>query len=252
MDEGIVEKIRAAGGEIFAITSEPQHLADQAHEHWALDFENVGDPHQEISRTCSERDWLTLYANRGSLEFLQRGANWKVEHPKGYFQPGVLALTNAGRVLYRWRSVPSAENLNGTLARPTARHAWGAIERSLAAGDAAADAAHDDDPEIDEAPPPRILFLAALIANGWFLGVKSFAYSPGVGSVSSRFAAAFSRWLLFLACWAAALAFVPTGLVGLAFAVWAAWIVRDMRHTLGGLEAQEELVARSHSGHNAP
>ena len=242
MDEGVVEAIRAAGGEIFAVTSEPQHLADQAHEHWELDFENVGDPHQEISRTCSERGWLTLYANRGNLEFLQRGAKWEVEHPKGYFQPGVLALTSAGRVLYRWRSVPSAQNLNGTLARPTARHAWGAIERSLAQGDAAGDAAHDDDPEIDQSPPPRLLFLAALIANGWFLGVRSFAYSPGVRSVPSRFAAAFSRWLLFVAFWAAALALVPLPWVALAFASWVAWIVRDVRRILGGMDAQQELL----------
>ena len=109
MNKGVVEKIRAAGGEVYAITSEPQHLADQAHEHWELDFENVGDPHQEISRTCSERGWLTLYANRGDLEFLQRGADWEIEHPKGYFQPGVLSLTNAGRVLYRWRSLQVLE-----------------------------------------------------------------------------------------------------------------------------------------------
>ena len=155
MKRGVVEKIRAAGGEVYAITSEPQHLADQAHEHWDLDFENVGDPHQEISRTCSERGWLTLYANRGDLEFLQRGADWEVEHPKGYFQPGVLALTNAGRVLYRWRSVPSAENLGGTVARPTAEHAWSAIERSLAEGAAAGNAPHDDDPVVDPRPPPR-------------------------------------------------------------------------------------------------
>ena len=243
MNEGVVEKIRAAGGEVYAITSEPQHLADQAFTHWELDFETVGDPHQEISRTCSERDWLTLYANRGDLEFLQRGANWEVEHPKGYFQPGVLALTKAGRVLYRWRSVPSAENLNGTLARPTARHAWSAIETSLAAGNDAGDAAHDDNPEIDRAPPPRILFVAALIANGWFLGVKSFAYSPGVRSVPSRFAAAYRRWLLFLAFWAVALAFLPATLVGLGFAGWMAWIVLDVWRTLGSLDVQEELVA---------
>ena len=155
----------------------------------------------------------------------------------------MLALTNAGRVLYRWRSVPSAENLNGTLARPTPQHAWGAIERSLAADDAAGDAAHDDDPAIDQAPPPRIVFVAALIANGWLVGVKSFAYSPGVRSVPSRFATAASRWLLFLAFWAAALAFLPTVLVGLAFAGWVAWITRDIRRVLGGLDVQEELVA---------
>jgi len=239
----VVEKIRAAGGEVYAITSEPQYLADQAHEHWELDFENVGDPHQEISRTCSERGWLTLYANTGDLEFLQRGAEWKVEHPKGYFQPGVLALTNKSRVLYRWRSVPSAENLNGTLARPTPEHAWGAIEASLAAGDASGDAAHDDEPEIDQAPPPRILFVAALIANGWFKGVKSFAFSPGVGSTPSRFAAAYSRWLLFVAFWAVALMFLPTSFVVVAFAGWVAWIARDIRRVLGGLDTQKELIA---------
>jgi len=241
--EGTVEKIRAAGGEVYAITSEPQHLADQAHEHWGLNFENIGDPHQEISKTCSERGWLTLYANRGNLEFLRRGANWELEHPKGYFQPGVLSLTNAGRVLYRWRSVPSAENLAGTLARPTACHVWGAIERSLAVDDSDGDAAHDDHPETDSAPPPLILFVAALIANGWFLRAKSFAFSPGVRSVPARFVAAMSRWLLFLVFWAAALALLPTALVGLAFVGWVIWIVREIRRTLGGLDAQVELLA---------
>jgi hypothetical protein len=219
MKAGVVEKVRAAGGEVYAITSEPQHLADQAHEYWELDFENVGDPHQEISRTCNERGWLTLYACKGDLEFLQRGANWEVEHPKGYFQPGVLALTSAGRVLYRWRSVPSAENLNGTLARPTAEHAWGAIESALAEGDTAGDAAHDDAPVVDAAPPPRLLFVAALLANGWFLGVRSFAF------------------------WAAALVLLPTPLVGLVLAGWAVWVARDIRRVLGGLDVQQEISA---------
>jgi hypothetical protein len=85
--------------------------------------------------------------------------------------------------------------------------------------------------------------MAALIANGWFLGVKSFAYSPGVRSVPARFALASSRWLLFLAIWAAALVFAPTLLVGLAFAGWVAWIARDIRRTLGALDVQQELVA---------
>ena len=245
MQEGIVEKIRAAGGEVYAVTSEPQHLADRAHEHCELDFENVGDPHQEISRVCSERGWLTLYASTGSLEFLQRGAEWEVEHPKGFFQPGVLALTREGRVLYRWRSVPSAANLNGTVARPTSTHAWMHIEQALEAGEDTGDAAHDDDPVVDQSPPPRLVFLAAVLANGWFLGVRSFAYSPGVGSVPSRFAAAYARWLLFFAFWAVALFFLPTLFVAVAFAGWVAWVARDVRRTLGGMDDQTELVAGS-------
>lgn len=243
VDTGVVEKIRAAGGEVYAITSEPQYLADQAHQHWELSFENVGDPHQEIPRLCSERDWLTLYANKGDLEFLQRGADWEVEHPKGYFQPGVLSLTNSGRILYRWRSVPSVENLNGTLARPTAKYAWSEIEKSLVAGDTAEDAAHDDQPEIDSRPPPRLVFIAALIANGWFLGVKSFLYSPGAASPPKRFAAAFRRWILFFAFWIAAVVFLPITPVVAAFVCWLTWIVRDVRTTISSLDVQEEIKA---------
>lgn len=241
MDEGVVEKIRAAGGEVYAVTSEPQHLADQAHEHWELTFDNVGDPHQEISKTCSERGWLTLFANRGDHEFLQRGADWKVEHPKGFFQPGVLALTSNHRVLYRWRSIPTAENLNGTTMRPTAAHVWDQVEHALQAGDDAGDASHDDNPTIDSGPPPRLLFFAAIIANGWFLRARSFAYSPGVGSVPARFKAAFSRWFLFLFFWMIAMAIVPTGLVAIAFAAWLVWIGLDLKRVLGDMGDQVEL-----------
>ena len=190
-----------------------------------------------------DSDWLTLYANKGDLEFLQRGADWEVEHPKGYFQPGVLALTNSGRILYRWRSVPSVENLNGTLARPTAKYAWSEIEKSLVAGDTAEDAAHDDQPEIDSRPPPRLVFIAALIANGWFLGGKSFLYSPGAASPPKRFAAAFKRWILFFAFWIAAVVFLPITPVVAAFVCWLTWIVRDVRTTISSLDVQEEIKA---------
>ena len=92
MTEGVVQRIRAAGGEIYAISSEPQRLADEAHRDWELDFDSVGDPHQEIPAICSARGWLTLYANKGDLDFLQRGTDWTVEHPKGFFQPGIVLI----------------------------------------------------------------------------------------------------------------------------------------------------------------
>ena len=128
---------------MFAITSEPQHLADQANTHWELNFDNIGDPHQEIPRICDERGWLTLYASKGDTTFLQRGADWTVEHPKGFFQPGVLVLNSKQRILYRWRSVPSDKNLNGTVARPTPEHVWRRVEETLGAGGPISDAALD-------------------------------------------------------------------------------------------------------------
>ena len=80
------------------------------------------------------------------MAFIQNGTDWTVEHPKGFFQPGVLALTQSSRILYRWRSVPSEKNLNGTVARPTPTHVWCGVEASLIAGDATGNADHDDNP----------------------------------------------------------------------------------------------------------
>ncbi len=242
MKGGVIEKIHAAGGEIYGISSEPQHLADQARGHWELSFETVGDPHQEISQVCSERGWLTLYA-QDNLEFLQRGAAWKVEHPKGFFQPGVLALTQRSRVLYRWRSVPSAANLNGTVCRPTARYVSEKLEQALLAGADAADAGHDDHPAIDQKPIPTPLFVAAILANGWFLRVKSFAYSPGAPPIQIRFGIAAFRFAVFVLAWGVAAVCLPLLPVLLAFAVWAAWIARDARRILGQLREHRELVA---------
>ena len=242
LETGVVDKIRAAGGEVYAITSEPQYLADQAHEHWELNFDNVGDPHQEIPRICDEHGWLTLYTSRGDTTFLQRGANWQVEHPKGFFQPGVLAITQSSRILYRWRSVPSDENLNGTVARPTPGHVWRALEAALPQGDGAGDAAHDDNPEIDSPAPPRLVFIAALVANGWFMGLKSFVYSPGSEPTPIRFKKAFSRWPVFIALWIAAFIFLPTLWVAAALVAWALWIGRDIRTTLDAMmDVQEEI-----------
>ena len=241
VETGVVDKIRAAGGEVFAITSEPQHLADQANAHWELNFDNIGDPHQEIPRVCDERGWLTLYASKGDTTFLQRGADWTVEHPKGFFQPGVLALDNGQRILYRWRSIPSDKNLNGTVARPTPEHVWRRVEEALGPGGPISDAALDENPEIDAPPPPRWLFIAALVANAWFLGVKSFVYSPGAESTPKRFAKAFRRWPFFIALWIVAFVFLPTIWVGAAAVGWATWIARDISTTLNAMDVQVEI-----------
>lgn len=202
----------------------------------------MGDPHQEISRTCSERGWLTLYANQGDLEFLQRGAKWKIEHPKGFFQPGVLALTRQQRLLYRWRSVPSDANMQGTLARPTASYVWNAIEPALAAGDEAGDAALDNDPVIDRAPAPRFIFIAALLANGWFIRVKSLVYSPGMAVEPTRILKILARWLVFFPFWTGALFLLPTLFVGCVFCGWFIWVVRDTRRVMDKFQLKKELV----------
>ena len=130
MKDGIVDKIRAAGGEVYAITSEPQRLADDAKEDWQLTFETVGDPHHEISTTCRERRWLELIVNpKTDLFETPEASNFR--HPKGYFQPGVLALDKSERVLYRWRGVPTRSNMGGATERPTANYVFDKVSKAL-------------------------------------------------------------------------------------------------------------------------
>ena len=148
MKAGVPEKIKAAGGGIFAITSEPQTLAREAEQTWELDFPAVGDPHHEIADACRERGWLQLFVNPKAR--LLADATGFAAHPKGYFQPGLLAITRTGRVLYRWRGRPTRKNAGGATSRPLAEDVWRQIEAAIARGDSAGDAAPDEPERLDD------------------------------------------------------------------------------------------------------
>lgn len=223
-NDGFAAKVRAAGGEVFAVSSEPQGLAGRATPEWELDFESIGDPHQEIAATCRERGWLDLYVNP-SLEFLQQNAldvaDFVPTHPKGFFQPGVLALRGEGRVLYRWRSIPSRKNIGGAIRRPTPGYAWNQIEAAL--GTAGGDAALDDDPEYDAPKIPWLLFASLLVANGWFVRPLAFRDPKRMIPLAQL------RLLGFVGAWVAAFAYLPTLPVAAALGAWAAYITPKVR-----------------------
>jgi hypothetical protein len=223
--EGVAEKVRAAGGEIYAISSEPQALAGRAAIEWHLDFDSVGDPHHEISGTCRERGWLDLFVNE-HLEFLKQStagvADWTPTHPKGYFQPGVLALRADARVLYRWRGVPTHQNMGGATERPTAEHVWRRVAAALESGEHAVDVPLDDAPPLDSAGIPWPVFASLLIANGWFLNARGFKSARHV-------ALAGLRLLGFAAAWIAAFVWLPVLPVAVALGCWIAYITPKLR-----------------------
>ena len=223
----VVEKIRAAGGEIYAVTSEPQSLARNAQDDWETGLEHVGDPHHEITGTCAERGWLSLFTSQWDEGLLDAESTW-LSHPKGYFQPGVLALTRERRVLYRWRSRPSRANAGGAVARPTPAHVWSAVERALNTPDAA-DAALDANPELDHPPVPWPLFVMLLVANGWFLRPRTFDIVPGGESAEARQRVAMIRLIGFVMVWAVAAFLLPAPLVALAFGAWLLKIAPGLR-----------------------
>ena len=90
----MLDEIRAAGGEVFAITSEPQTLATEAEEDWGLGFPVVGDPHHEIRKDCLDRGWVDVFYNTDSGHLRER--SW-ASHPNGYYQPAVVAINSGSR-----------------------------------------------------------------------------------------------------------------------------------------------------------
>lgn len=58
-----------------------------------------------------------------------------------------------------------------------------------------------------------------------------------------RFKKAFSRWIAFFLLWMVALVSQPVGIVGVAFTVWLAWIILQLRRTMSEMDEQVELKA---------
>lgn len=216
----MADAIRAAGGAIFGVTSEPQSLATEASESWELGFPCVGDPHQEIPALCRARGWLHLVVNEASEALKTRP--W-IAHPKGYLQPGVLALTAEGRVLYRWRCRPTRSNLGGAAGRPTPEYVWAQVQSRLAGS--AGDAPLDASPELDvRVLPPWWLFVLLLLAHGWFLRPKPFPLGRADEKPSADPRRMLPRVVVFLGAWIAAFALLPTGFVALGLLAWAALV----------------------------
>jgi hypothetical protein len=218
---GVVRDIRSAGGEIFGITSEPQTLATEAGENWGLEFPLIGDPHHEIADACRARGWIDLVVNAApdSHGEFARGIDAPV-HPKGYFQPGVLALTSEHRILYRWRGVPTRKNNGGATERPTAEHVGRQILDALARP-GAPDAPLDVPPAVDMPGIPWAFFVPLVLANGNFWRPKGFALQRrGPDDTGARAKRAAAKLALFVAGWAAAFAFLPAAWVGAALLAW--------------------------------
>lgn len=220
--------MRALGGEVYAISSEPQVLAARARREWSLGFETVGDPHHEIAEVCRQRGWLDLVVNErlgfllSTAEQIGEGRDWKPTHPKGFFQPGILALRQDATVLYRWRGIPTHKNMGGAIERPTPAWVWKHLEAALDAGDKAVDAPLDRKPELDSRGIPWILFASLLIANGWFIRPRGFSNARLLPYAAARLVA-------FVLGWVAAFAFLPALPVALGLAAWVAWIAPRVR-----------------------
>jgi len=212
----VLDQIHAAGGEVFGITSEPQTLATEAEVEWGTQFPVIGDPHHEIRKVCKDRGYLEVFYNEDDGHLRER--SW-ASHPKGYYQPAVLAVHKSGRVLYRWRCVPRFSNMSGAGGRPEADYTWDKIQLAL---DTTEDSAPDLTPEMGSETVSWPKFLLILTAHGWFLRPRAFplAREGDKGLVSP--AKMMKRVYGFVVFWVILLFVLPLAWVGLAALVWLA------------------------------
>ena len=212
----MVEGIRAAGGEIYGITSEPHSLASEAQDAWEISIPVIGDPHHEIREDLKARGWLDIFYNEDYGHLRER--SW-ASHPKGYFQPAIIAIDENARVLYRWRSVPKLSNIAGAGARPESRYTWDRIQAAMSS---TGDADLDVDPTLTEKDPPWLLSLLIHLANGWFIRPKALSLArDGRSGGFARVPVAIRRACFFFAAWIVALILLPVQWVAVAALVWA-------------------------------
>lgn len=210
----MVDEIRAAGGEVYGITSEPHSLAAEAETAWGISIPIVGDPHHEIRKDLKARGWLDIFHNEDYGHLRER--SW-ASHPNGYYQPAVIAIDKTSRVLYRWRCVPKYSNMSGAGPRPEARYTWESMRASMAGQ---GNAEHDRTPVMGAGQLSWPRFLLILLAHGWFLRPKAFPLrrDGGKDTVSPRDAVRRALW--FAGAWLAAALLLPLAWVGIAATVW--------------------------------
>ena len=162
----------------------------------------------------------------------------RLAHPKGYFQPGVLSIDCNKRVLYRWRSIPTRANIGGAVERPTASYVYQKVAESLEQNEKVKDAQLDGKPELDSKGRPFPVFVALLLANGWFIRPVPFLLTNSKLTPLQRAKRAMRRIPFFFASWIAAFLILPTNWVTtavIAYGVWVSVIVatvfRGLQHT---------------------
>ncbi|MEM7159867.1 MAG: YHS domain-containing (seleno)protein [Myxococcota bacterium] len=122
-----VQRVRARGGELFAVTAQSPEGARAAARDWALPFGVVSDPSLTLARrfdvAITPREQTPLAADATA-------------YPHGMSQPAVIAIDRDGKTLYRWAIDPAEANLGGASDRPVPADVWAQIEAALEGRDA--------------------------------------------------------------------------------------------------------------------
>jgi peroxiredoxin len=139
-------RVRAAGGELIAVTSQSEASAQKARADWGVAYRVMSEPSNALARRFD-------VAITPKAETVL--ADDPVEYPEGMAQPAVVALDQGGEVLFRWAIEPAAMNLGGASDRPLPMDIWPVIEAALAGEERALDGSARVDPAFLKAHYPE-------------------------------------------------------------------------------------------------
>jgi hypothetical protein len=121
--------------EVYAITAQPQNLAEQMMRDLNLRFTCFSDPTHVLRNYLAEQDLITIRVSGGENA---TDSNFYQVHPKiknykhGVAQPGVLCVKRDRTVLYSWAIDPSSMNLGGASDRPVPADIWAVVQLKMA------------------------------------------------------------------------------------------------------------------------
>lgn len=118
LDGTFLSDLRAAGGELIAITAQSAGGAESARRDWGLNFPTRSDP----SNTLARRFGISITPKE-----MTPLAGVEGEYPDGMAQPGVVILDQTGTTLVHWAIDPNEMNLGGALDRPLPSVLWAAL-----------------------------------------------------------------------------------------------------------------------------
>ena len=121
--------------------------------------------------------------------------------------------------------MPTRANIGGASERPTASYVYQRLTESLEQTDDNRDALLDNEPELDSKGRPFPLFVALLMANGWFIRPVPFLLTNSKLSALQRIKRATRRIPIFLAIWIAAFLILPANWVATAAVAYGIWLI---------------------------
>lgn len=144
--------------------------------------------------------------------------------------------------------MPTRANIGGAAERPTATYVSQKVAESLELTASYEDAQLDEKPELDSKGRPFPVFVALLLANGWFIRPVPFLLTNSKLTALQRIKRAVRRIPIFLTFWIAAFLILPTSWVATAAIAYGIWLIPIVVLIYRGLQHTSELVRIESSG----